>query len=404
MPWKETTKMSLEREFVMLASREGANMSVLCRRFEISRKTGYKWLGRFREEGPGGLEERSRRPNSSPNKTPEHLAEVVCEVRREHPAWGGRKIRAVLRREADEGLRTFDMEAVPAASTCQAIVKRNGLSRDEEAQRHTPFRRFEKEAPNELWQMDFKGHFPLTGGGRCHTLTVVDDHSRFALCLEACPDEHRETVEERLTGVFRRYGLPRRLLCDNSLPWGVPTAERCGRKLYTRLNVWLFRLGIDVTHGRPYHPQTQGKNECFHRSFEAEALAGRSYQDLPECQQRFDPWRSVYNFERPHEALDLEVPANRYRLSGRCLSGRDFPEQLPPLRYGPTDEVRTVAASGTVGFQGERYYVGNAFVGEAVAVRPAESGPAESGPKTETWAVYYGPRKVCDIDLNNHDR
>lgn len=179
--------------------------------------------------------------------------------------------------------------------------------------------------------MDFKGDFALVGGGRCHTLTILDDHSRFALALEACLNERRETARERLRAVFRRYGLPRRILCNNSLPWGVPTAERSGRPLYTRLNAWLFRLGIDVVHGRPYQPQTQGKVERFHRSFEAEVLRSEEFQDLSECQPSFQQWRSVYNCERPHEALTaadgaMTVPASCCRPSGRL-----FPEELPPI-------------------------------------------------------------------------
>lgn len=397
MPWQERTKMSLKLEFVMLADQDDVNMSALCRRFEISRKTGYKWLGRYRAEGPKGLEERSRRPRSSPNKTPAYVEEAICAVRQEHPAWGGRKIRARLLRKARRGQLDFAAEKVPAASTCQAILKRRGWVEAPPAERHTPaFQRFEKETPNELWQMDFKGHFPLVGGQECHPLTILDDHSRFALALAACPNERRETVQKRLTTVFRRYGLPRRILCDNGLPWGVPTAQQVGRPLYTKLNAWLFRLGIDVVHGRPYHPQTQGKGERFHRSLNEEVLRYGSYHALPECQTDFDQWRAVYNLKRPHEALGLEVPASRYQPSGRA-----FPEQLPPIEYGPDAEVRTVATRGTVCFQGQRYYVGEAFAGDPVGLRPADPDRPD---RPETWAIYYCHKKIHTIDLNCHNR
>ena len=158
-------------------------MSALCRRLDISRPTGYKWLRRYREEGAAGLEERSRCPNRSPNRTSEPVVKAVCEVRKRHPSWGGRKIRARLQAEADqeETSLPFGPEEVPAASTCQMILKRNGLIDSDSDQRHAPFERFEKEAPNQLWQMDFKGHCPLVDGTRCHALTIVDDHSRFAL-------------------------------------------------------------------------------------------------------------------------------------------------------------------------------------------------------------------------------
>ena len=415
MPWQNRSKMSLKLEFAMLADQEEANMSALCRRFSISRPTGYKWLERYREEGREGLEERSRRPARSPNKTPESIEEAVCAVREKHPAWGGRKIRARLRTQAESDRLPFGPESVPAASTCQAIVKRNGLLDPEDQTRHTAFERFEKAEPNQLWQMDFKGHFPLVDGKRCHPLTIVDDHSRFALGLEACPDERYETVKTRLTAVFRRYGLPRRILCDNSLPWGVPTAERAGRPLYTELNAWLFRLGVDVIHGRPYHPETQGKGERFHRSLKEEVLQQGSYQTLTECQADFDQWRSTYNLERPHEALHadtgrMDVPSSHYQPSGR-----PFPSELPEISYPESKHVRSVSAGGQIRFAGRQLYVGEAFAGHPVALRPDPSAEELSAEKPSAekpsagepsgrarskrkWAVYFCHKKIRVIE------
>jgi transposase InsO family protein len=404
MPWQEQSTMSLKLEFVKLADQEEANMSALCRRFEISRPTGYKWLRRYREEGPEGLEERSRRPDHSPNRTPEPVAKAVCEVRKEHPTWSGRKIRARLEAKAEADRLSFEPEKIPAGSTCQAIIERRGLLDREAKTRHAPFERFEKQAPNQLWQMDFKGHFPTTGGADCHPLTIVDDHSRFALALEACGNEQRETVKEQLTAVFRRYGLPRRILCDNGLPWGVPAAKKAGRSLYTRLNVWLFRLGIDVVHGRPYHPETQGKNERFHRSLNEEVLQQGSYESLSECQASFDQWRQVYNLKRPHEALGLEVPSSHYQPSGRS-----FPETLPEIRYPSARHVRTVGPSGQIWFAGTQFYVGEAFGGHPVALRPQQAQEESEQPdakrpdakrpaSTQKWAVYFCHKKVHLIE------
>jgi transposase InsO family protein len=395
--------MSLKLEFVMLADQDDANMSALCRRFDISRTTGYKWLNRYRDDGPGGLEERSRAPDTSPNQTPQPIEEAVCAVRRDHPAWGGRKIRARLQKQAETEQWPFGPEQVPAASTCQAIVKRRGLLDPETQQRHRPFKRFEKDAPNQLWQMDFKGHFPLTGGDRCHALTIIDDHSRFALGLGACPDERRETVRERLTAVFRRYGLPRRILCDNGLPWGVPTAEQTGRPLYTRLNVWLFRLGVDVIHGRPYHPQTQGKNERFHRSLDDEVLRYGSYHTLQECQADFDQWRSTYNLERPHEALQtdtgrMDVPSRHYQPSGRPL-----PPELPAVTYPSADYVRTVSDGGQIRFAGTPFYIGEAFAGRPVALHPQDSDGSRASSPVD-WAVYFCHKQVRTITSDRPDR
>ncbi len=311
------------REFVELALRSGSNMSELCRRFEISRKTAYKWLGRYQAGGVSGLEDQSRRPKSSPNRTSVTLEEQVVELRSVHPAWGGRKLR---RRLLDQGV-----EQVPAASTITEILRRRDLL--SELKGCQAFQRFERERPNELWQMDFKGHFGLGAGGRCHPLTVLDDHSRYAArCWQACGNEQGQTVQERLTQTFRRYGMPESMLMDNGSPWGDDRESP-----WTPLTVWLLRLGVRVIHGRPYHPQTQGKEERFHRTLVAEVLQGRVFRDLQECQVRFDEWRVIYNHERPHEALDLAVPGSRYEPSGRS-----FPEQLPELEFSPTDVLRKV--------------------------------------------------------------
>jgi len=201
--------MSQRKEFVKLALTEGANRARLCERFGVSRKTGYKWLARYQREP--GLADRCRRPRSSPGVTPPVLADAVVRLREAHPAWGGRKLRARL--------LALGHTPVPAASTITAILHRLDLIDPEASARHQAFQRFEAQAPNDLWQMDFKGHV-ATNQGRCHPLTVLDDHSRYAVGLEACADERGTTVQKRLTLIFRRYGLPREILVDNGSPWG----------------------------------------------------------------------------------------------------------------------------------------------------------------------------------------
>ena len=185
MPWKEMDAVSLRREFVELAGMEGSNVRELCRRFRISRKTGYKWLDRFKADDPAfGLADRSRRPYSSPSKVSERLEERILQVRKEHPAWGGRKIRWCL-----EVLGELQL---PSPSTITAVLRRHGQLSFEEGLKHKAWNRFEQERPNDLWQMDFKGHFALTRG-RCHPLTVLDDHSRFSLGIEACANEQGQS-------------------------------------------------------------------------------------------------------------------------------------------------------------------------------------------------------------------
>jgi transposase InsO family protein len=351
MPWKVQELMSSRQEFVSLAMQSGAKVSQLCRRFGISRKTGNKWLRRFREQGGLGLSDRSRRPRSSPAKTTVDLEKRVLEVRRSHSAWGGRKIRAYLCQRG--------VTEVPAASTITAILQRHGLIEPAESVKHRALQRFERDLPNDLWQMDFKGWFTVASGVKCHPLTVLDDHSRYAVGLQACSDERGQTVQRELTKMFRTYGIPRQMLMDNGSPWG------CDLEFAdTWLTVWLMRLGIGVSHGRPYHPQTQGKEERFHRTLKAEVLRGRCYKSLPEVSQRFVDWREEYNRERPHEALGMAAPASRYRVSDR-----EFPERLPAIEYGPGDEVRKVQDSGELHYCGVVYRLSSAYHGEPVALR-----------------------------------
>ena len=372
MPWKECNAVSLREEFVAFVGREEANVSLLCERFGISRKTGYKWLRRFREEGRPGLVNRSRRPDRSPKRTSEELEQAVLAIRDLHPAWGGRKIRTRLEHMG----RTI----VPAASTITAILHRHERIGPEESLKHRAFVRFERPAPNDLWQMDFKGHVALRRGGRCHPLTVLDDHSRFAIGLQACGNERTETVQAELMGIFRRYGLPKAMLMDNGSPWGG-----CGYDAFPPLAVWLLRLRIRVCHGQPHHPQTQGKDERFHRTLTVEVLRGWQFDDIPECQRRFDPWRDVYNLERPHEALGMAVPASRYRVSLQT-----YPELLPEIEYSAGDSVRQVHHGGFIRFKGREHPVGQSFEKFPVAVRPTST--------DGLWDVYFCQQRIKQVD------
>jgi transposase InsO family protein len=344
----------LRLEFVTLARAPGANVAALCRRFGISRKSGYKWLARVRDTVELGgviLEDRSRRPQHTPRRTSEALEARVVALRTEHPAWGPRKLR---RRLADLGAAPL-----PAPSTVGAILRRRALLDPAQGAAPRPHVRFERSVPNELWQMDFKGHFALSRGGRCHPLTLLDDHSRFSLGLRACARENGFTVQRQLEPIFERYGLPEGLLCDNAPPWSGSGGE------WTALAVWLVRLGIRVLHGRPYHPQTQGKEERFHRTLKAEVLTRNDLRDLAHSQQVFDAWRPIYNHQRPHEALALATPASRY-----APSARSWPAILPPIEYAPGDEVRTAKTKGEITWRNRTYFLGQGLARQPIALRP----------------------------------
>lgn len=380
--------MTLRHEFVLLAMQENANIAELCRRYGISRDIGYKWIRRFQEGGPGALADRSRGPHTSPHKTPAHVEKAVIHARREHPGWGARKIRSWLARRLDRfGLVEADL---PAPSTITAILHRGGLIAEEDSAKRVPFTRFERSRPNELWQMDFKGDFLLQSGTRCFPLTVLDDHSRFSLSLQACRDQQHQTVKDQLTSIFRRYGLPDQMLMDNGPPWGSGARTEQGRPYFSGLTAWMVRLGITVAHGRPFHPQTQGKDERFHRTLDAELLRYVRLRDHDEAQRRFDHYRRLYNTERPHEALAMQTPAERYEVSRRA-----FPETLLPVEYGPDDEVRKVDARAVIRFRGHSYKVGKAFRGESVALRPTMS--------DGLYVVYYCHQKIREIDLRHAD-
>jgi transposase InsO family protein len=365
--------MCLRREFVSLARQPGANLSELCRRYGISRKTGHKW----RDRGDL-LEERSRRPHQSPTRTAEAIEATLLALRDQFPDWGARKLRRYLH---DRGEL-----ALPSVSTITAILRRHGRITPAASEAAQPWQRFEHAQPNALWQMDFKGHVAMTQG-RCHPLTVLDDHSRFNLVLHACARETFEDVRGPLEQCFRRYGLPQRISCDNGPPWG--TMQREDR--LTRLGVWLIQLGVRLTHARPCHPQTNGKDERFHRTLKSGVLHGRVLQDLADAQRAFDAFREVYNHQRPHQALDLAVPVSRYHPSARA-----YPEVLPPIDYDPALPVRKVDVNGRIDFLGQRYHIAKALRGFRVALQP-------DAERDGRHVVYFSHQPVRTIDLTSPD-
>ena len=373
VPFAERRVSDLRAEFVGLARQPGANRRELCQRFGISAPTGYKWLRRYAAEGAAGLQDRSRRPRRSPGRTVPAIEQAVLALRLQHPTWGGRKLRVLLARQG--------VQPLPAASTITAILRRHDqLDPTQGAGQPRAWQRFEHPYPNALWQMDFKGGWPC-GPGRCHPLTILDDHSRYALGLAACPNQRTATVQAHLITAFQRYGLPDRLLVDNGSPWGNHPAHP-----YTPLTVWLRRLDIAVSHSRPYHPQTLGKDERFHGTLQRDLGRQPPRPDLASWQTAFDAWRHEYNQVRPHESLALAVPASRYHVSPR-----PYPNQLPPLPYGSDDQVRRVQAGGWVSFQGHQLRLPKALRGQSVAFRPT----ATDG----CWAIRFLTDDLGTLDL-----
>ena len=376
MPWLETTSMELRRQFCDLAAQETEPFRTLCRRFGISPTTGYLWRGRYAAEGAAGLVERSRMPRRSPQRTDPDLVAVIVALRDAHPCWGGRTLRARL--------LALGHDPVPSPSTITDLLRRAGRIA---APPPPPpvWQRFEADAPNDRWQMDFKGPVRLAQG-RVHPLLVLDDHARYAVAVQVLADIRTATVQAALTALFRVVGLPGEILCDNGPPWG--TSQPSAR--LTRLGAWLLRLGVGVSHGRAYHPQTQGKVERFGRTLGAELLGPwlptAPTADAAALQVVCDAWRTTYNHERPHQALGLATPASRY-----SSSPRPFPETPPPLTYPDGATLLRVCSQGYVRIGAQRYYVSEVIPAEHVALLPTED--------PHRVELHYGPMVIRHVDL-----
>jgi len=366
--------MDEKRESVEMASKPGVNRRELCRRFGISPSTAYQLIRRYANQGEAGLVERSRRPAHSPKQTGEAIEAKILELRDE-AFWGARKIADVLNREQGLSLRR---------STVHSVLLRHGRIDPAVSEKHVAFKRFEHEKPNDLWQIDFMGPI-TTARGRFEPLTVIDDHSRFNVCLRACSDQRRETVQAELTKVFTRYGLPWRMTMDNGSPWGDD-----GLVLLTKLTAWLIRLGIAVSHSRPYHPQTQGKDERLHRTIREEVTNHFACRDQEHLQDLFDRFQHRYNYRRPHEALGMMRPADRYRPSERSM-----PKLLLPLTYGTGVETRSVDTAGKIKFRGHALRVGKGCTGMIVGLRQTTG--------SDQVEVLFCHQQIAMIDLANPD-
>lgn len=350
MPWLETNVRDQRIQFVMAARRPGANVSAVCLAFRISRKTGYKWLGREAAAGSvAGLADQSRRPHHSPARTPAAVTERIGELRAEL-GWGGDKLACVL---AAEGIQL-------TGRTIDRIIQREGWTRRDAAPAPA-LRRFAHAAPNDLWQMDAKGAYPLATGGQCHPLSVLDDHSRYAVSLTALPRLETRGVRTILIRAFETHGVPRAMLMDHGSPWWSTK----GSAGLTTLGVFLLKQGIRLVYGAVRHPQTQGKVERFHRTLGERLRWVGVPTTLAGFDRTFAWFRDEYNHVRPHEALGMEPPALHFQRSRRAYHPRPR-----PWMYPARTEVRRVRGNGQVMWQGTGYFVSIALQGEDVACVP----------------------------------
>ena len=349
MAWGERTVEQMREEFVRRVLAHEGTKAALCREYEISRPTGDKWLERFL--AGDSMSDRSRAPRTTPGRIDPEMEEQIVAMRRRYPAIGAVKLRRMMENAGHTNL--------PCAKTFNNVFHRHGLIAREASQAATPHQRFEKSVPNEMWQADFKGHFAMKDGYRCHPLNILDDHSRFNLCVEALRGETFEDVKPVMERLFREYGLPFSFLCDNGNPWG--TSQSLG---YTRFEVWLMELGILTLHGRIRHPQTQGKEERFNGSFTKECLKHHEIRDYDHAQRVFDEYRTFYNEVRPHFSLNLDVPQKHYHPSDK-----ELPEQVEQWEYGPEYQLCKVKETGYFNYKGQGYFLSEAFAGKHIAVR-----------------------------------
>ena len=349
MAWGERTVEQMREEFVRRVLAHEGTKAALCREYEISRPTGDKWLERFL--AGDSMSDRSRAPRTTPGRIDPEMEEQIVAMRRRYPAIGAVKLRRMMEDAGHTNL--------PCAKTFNNVFHRHGLIEREASQAATPHQRFEKSFPNEMWQADFKGHFAMKDGYRCHPLNILDDHSRFNLCVEALRGETFEDVKPVMERLFREYGLPFSFLCDNGNPWG--TSQSLG---YTRFEVWLMELGILTLHGRIRHPQTQGKEERFNGSFTKECLKHHEIRDYDHAQRVFDEYRTFYNEVRPHFSLNLDVPQKHYHPSDK-----ELPEQVEHWEYGPEYQLCKVKETGYFNYKGQGYFLSEAFAGKHIAVR-----------------------------------
>jgi putative transposase len=364
--WTETCAVDERMRFVLAAERQEEAFAALCRRFRVSRKTGYKWLDRYEAEGVEGLLDRSRAPHAHPQAVDAVVAERCLAVRRAHPSWGPLKVRAYLARR--------DLAVVwPAASTIGDLFDREGLTVKRRLRRRSP----PSSVPfadcalaNDVWCIDFKGWFLTGDGTHCEPLTLADAASRYLLRCQAvgrCDDEHVWPV---LDAAFREFGLPQRLRSDNGPPFAT-----CGAGGLSKLSVKVIKAGVMPERIAPGKPQQNGRLERLHLTL-LQDTAQPPARSLRQQLERFRAFQRIYNEERPHQALGHETPAAHYVASSRRFHG-----VLREPEYGPDHVVRRVRPNGAIRWRDKEIYISAALRGEPLGLSECGAG----------WRIVFGP-------------
>lgn len=350
MPWEDKTVEELRKEFAE-AAKGSDNFSALCREFGITRKTGYKWVERY--EANEELSDKSKTPFHIANRTPSDIEEMIISMRIDNPAWGAKKIKAILEREG---------VLMPCTKTVNNILNRYGCITPEESAKHKPFIRYEKDNCNEMWQTDFKGEFLMADKKYCYPLNIFDDCSRF-LITTAPGLSTANMVIPTFKKAFYEYGMPESVLSDNG-------AQFAGfRQGFTQFEKWLMNHNVLPIHGRFKHPQTQGKIERMHRTMKNELLKHTVIENIEDANIKLQMWRDKYNNLRPHEALGMRCPAEVYMPSNRTYN-----DTVKPYEYGGQYHVIKVNSWGYVRFDNWQIYLSETMINEHIEFRPNPHG------------------------------
>ena len=371
MPWKETCPMEQRIEMIGDWIKNETSVTELGKVYGVSRVTIYKWLDRFKVDGPVGFKEHSRAPRHHPNAVPVEMVKALVSERLNHPRWGPKKIRSIL-------IERYPGEEWPSLSTISGIFKREGLIKPRRV-RHTveaytrPF--LECDSPNKVWSADFKGQFRTLDGKLCYPLTIIDNYSRFLLLCRGLEHPTHDQVRPWFEMTFRRYGLPEAIRTDNGSPFAST-----GLQGLSRLSAWFIKLGIRPERIEKGHPEQNGRQERMHRTLKEE-IANPPKDNLDEQQKAFNEFVEEYNFNRPHEALDMKRPWMVYEVSKQGYIPR-----YAPLKYAPEFAVRTVRASGEFRWNGKLVYLSQALSGERIGLLQLKD--------ENEWEIRYSLQKL----------
>jgi transposase InsO family protein len=353
------------------------SLAALCRHFEVSRKTGYKWISRYIETGPVGLLNQSRAAVYHPQAVPLEIQQVVLGTRRAHPTWGPRKLRTLLERR-------WPQKLWPASSTIGEILRRHGLTvprrRSHKSPPYTqPF--LHCDGPHLVWSADFKGWFMTGDGQRCDPLTISDNYSRYLLRCQAVRALTFEAVQPVFEAAFREYGLPQAIRTDNGAPFATTTVGGL-----SRLSIWWLKLGIRPERIKPGRPAQNGRHERMHRTLKRDT-AHPPKRTWRQQQLAFDHFRYEYNHDRPHESLQQQTPASKH-----MLSPRPYPLVVPAMSYPDDMEVRWVKSQGDISWYSHHIYLSETLAGELVGLKEVDN---------DRWDIYFGPIRLAQLDSHN---